>query len=111
MFNILKITLFILIFIVFNIGKTFADTEIKRGYITVIRANNTGGECYLRLSKQVGGESLQVGYWNCNTYYGGVLFEIARNAKIQNTEVVVAFDKYEEGSKTVYRIKMLFSDF
>jgi len=110
MINNLKITLFIIVFIFFGIGKTFAETYSESGYITVVRATNTSGTyCYLMLSKQERGEDYQVGYWNCNTYYGGGLFEIARNAKIQGTEVFVTFDKNEIGSKWVYSIRLKFS--
>lgn len=111
MFNGLKITLFALIFIIFNTGKMFAETYSEHGYITVVRATNTSDTyCYLMLSKQERGEDYQVGYWNCNTYYGGGLFEIARNAKIQGAEVLVTFDKNHIGSKWVYSIQLNFSD-
>lgn len=106
MINFLKTTLFVLIFIIINIGKIFAGEYFEEGFITKVKANNIGATCFLVISKQNGGEDLQGGYWNCNTYAGQMLIELAKTAKIYGYKVIVTFEGNGEKYKPVYDIKI-----
>jgi len=104
MFNFLKITLLVLIFIFLNIGKMFAGEYSEEGYVTQVKANNIGATCFLMLSKKNKGENYQGGYWDCNSYAGQMLIELAKTSKIYGYKAIVTFDGDGEESKPIYDI-------
>ncbi|UNU29388.1 hypothetical protein [Aeromonas hydrophila] len=97
---------FLLVSLLFA-GTVSAGEYTERGYITEVKANIQSSVCDIMLSSRVGGDNMQGGRWDCNSYMGQNLLDVARMASALGLKVAVTFNGINADYKPVYSINII----
>ncbi|MBR7629337.1 hypothetical protein KAT72_09955 [Aeromonas popoffii] len=88
-------------------GTVVAGEYTQKGYITEVKANIQGSTCDIMISSSVGGGNLQGGTWDCNSFMGQNLLDVARMASVLGLKVAVTLEGNGADYKPVYAINII----
>jgi len=91
MLKFFKIALAMILLGFINIGNVFAAEYDVEGYISVIDTDYIPQGCRIGISEVPNGPTIKAGTWNCNTFDGQIMLELAEDAMVQFFQVIITF--------------------